>query len=166
MAISDNWTTEETSAERKLQPRFKRALRRVKYAQKVRTRDGGIRFLQATRLVPDWWPCLCNGGEEKCPICHCGLEQEPQCGLCGGEVVELDAPGRHFWDKMLDDEEEAEQRRIQRVKDFHESNEWQLIEWLAQSANDLARDPFLNPGPGIGYRAISDTEGPCPPLGA
>src|SRR5436853_1287616 len=33
-------------------------------------------------LLPDWWPCLCNGGWDPCPVCGCGIGDEPPCTLC------------------------------------------------------------------------------------
>ena len=53
---------------------------RLRIQRPVRTRKNNIVWLNLNTLVPEWWPCLCNGGWDPCPVCRCGLEQEPPCG--------------------------------------------------------------------------------------
>jgi len=56
-----------------------------------RERSDRLATAQGNWQLPEWYPCLCNGGWDPCPVCQCGTKDEPPCLICGGSPIEGEA---------------------------------------------------------------------------
>jgi len=104
-------------------------------------------------LLPEWWPCLCNGGWDTCPVCGCGLASEPPCTLCASEPPDVGDPLYSEWRARLEKQPEQAARRAAGdalvdpyaaaawAADLREN--WETRKWAMDDADafdDLARD--------------------------
>lgn len=68
--------------------------RRMMRNMPIKTVEGTIEWKVIRQQVPDWWPCMCNGGNNLCPICDCGIRENPPCAWCAPTPIQENALGQ------------------------------------------------------------------------